>query len=117
MLHPKNKAIRKDAEFWEGESDSYRKEIKRLKGSLAQIKKGNIPYDAVDAGSDEAFIEGIFNALPPNLAFLKQFKGTAIQYLKDNPQAKEQIIEVIKSKMGGKGNSGGENAAEQIDSL
>jgi hypothetical protein len=99
--NPRVKQMREQESFWYNETQNLRKEIKTLKRQVSNGKMGNIPYDAMNATTDDQLIEAIFAVLPSNLKhIINPFKETAKDYVSKNPEIKDAIIQTIKQKAG-----------------
>ena len=98
--NPKLKALRENEKYYQETNDGLRRELRRYKSTVSRLRDGPIPTQAEGAGTDDEFIEAIFQVLPPNLAFLRSFKGAAVNFLKENPDVKSTIVEAIKAKAG-----------------
>lgn len=107
--NPRVKALREHVDFYSKSIDDYRSEIKRLKGKLAVMQKGAIPYEAIDSSSDGAFLDAIIGAMPPNIRTIVNkmgLKEQAVSFLKEHPELKDQVIDVIKKQAGAAGGKG-----------
>ena len=111
--NPRVKALREHVDFYSKSIDDYRSEIKRLKGKLAVMSKGTIPYEAIDSSSDGAFLDAIIGAMPPNIRAIVNrmgLKEQAVAFLKDHPELKDQVIDIIKKQAGA---AGGKTTTDQ----
>lgn len=114
-LSGKNETLAKQSRWYEEELQNMRTEVKRYRARASYFQKGAVPSELADAGSTSQLIEGIFQALPPNLRQLAApFKATAIEYAEKNPEVVEQIKKGVLQKLG---QGEGEAATQQIDSL
>jgi len=113
--NPRVRQMKEQESFWYNETQNLRKEIKLLKRAVSQSKSGNIPYDAVNATSDDQLIEAIFAVLPSNLKhIINPFKESAKEYVAKNPEIKDAIVQTIKAKAGA---AAGKPELEKADAL
>jgi hypothetical protein len=114
--NPRVKALREHIDFYSKSIDDYRREIRSLKAKLAQVEKGRVPYDAVDAGSDSQFIDAIIAAMPPNVRSIVNSMGLrdqALGYLREHPEIKDQVVDVIKKQAGAAGGKSDQDQGSQ----
>jgi len=113
--NPRVRQMKEQESFWYNETQNLRKEIKLLKRAVSQSKSGTIPYDAVNATSDDQLIEAIFAVLPSNLKhIINPFKESAKEYVAKNPEIKDAIVQTIKAKAGA---AAGKPELEKADAL
>lgn len=112
---PKNRSLSDTIKFYEETMDGLRSEIRRWKGRASYYMKGPIPNELGQTDNVDSLIEGIFEALPPNLRQLAApFKGTAKEYAKQNPEIVETLKGQILQKLGGKSNEEQQQVADML---
>lgn len=99
-LNPKNRQLAETVRFYEEANEGLRKEVRRAKGLAAAMRSGNVPAALGDASTAEALVEGIFEAMPPNIkGIAAAFKPAAIKWVQENPDEVEALKGMVMSKI------------------
>lgn len=119
-LQPKNKTQRELQDYYETALATLKRDVKSLRAKAAYYQKGAIPSDLANASdaAPEALVDGIIAALPANWrSIVSTFRPQIVEEMKRDPQATKQIIEVIKSKVGGNQGAQGEKSELSVDAI